>query len=207
MVWIVQTMRKDANPYIETFSGRNFEIYPQGEDKDALNQIHITDIAHALSMVCRYTGHAKRFMSVAEHSVLVSHLSPRENALEALLHDASEAYVADISSPFKPYLTNYRDIEKIIMSRIGKKFLLSEDFYQWTQVKMADLAALKVEAEVLVPSGGADWLFPENDTDFQNAVNKFLAMKQKGKIDIYCQSPLEAKNSFLERYLELTEEE
>lgn len=193
-----------TNPYIETFSGRKFEVYPSGEDKDGLDQIHITDIAHAQSMVCRYTGHAKRFYSVAEHSVIVSKICEKVAAKEALFHDASEAYIADISSPFKPYLTNYRDIEKLIMDRVAKKFELRSDSVIWEYVKWADLAALYCEAQVLVPSGGKDWGWTDNEY-FQNAVNRFHSLERRNILTITCMSPLEAKNAFLERYLELTQ--
>ena len=71
--------------YIETVSGRKFYfLNPNPEDID------IEDIAHALSMQCRFTGHTKWFYSVAEHAIWVSYLVPVHLALEGLLHDASE---------------------------------------------------------------------------------------------------------------------
>ena len=66
----------------------------------------IEEIAHALAQINRFTGHAKRPYSVAEHSLLVATIAASEGAtpvqqLAALLHDAHEAYVGDLASPAK----------------------------------------------------------------------------------------------------------
>ena len=94
--------------WIQTFTGKRFyPLDPRPED------INITDIAHALSNQCRFAGHVNQFYSTAQHSVLVSRLLPREFALWGLLHDASEAYLMDIPSPFKylPEMSTYRTFE------------------------------------------------------------------------------------------------
>jgi hypothetical protein len=50
------------NGRIITFTGGSFyPLEPRAED------INPIDIAHALSNQCRYTGHVRRFYSVAEH--------------------------------------------------------------------------------------------------------------------------------------------
>jgi uncharacterized protein len=92
-------------------------------------EIDIRDIAHALSRICRYTGHGKHFYSVGQHSCYVSIYCPSEYKLWGLLHDASEAYIADIASPIKncPELAGYRAVEKRIMTTICKKFNLPTD--------------------------------------------------------------------------------
>ena len=74
-------------PWIQTYSGKKFWLDPPMWD-----QIDIIDIAHALSMTCRYGGHSKFFYSVAQHCCLMSRLVPKRLALAALLHDAVEAY-------------------------------------------------------------------------------------------------------------------
>src|SRR6266403_91014 len=74
-------------------------------------EICLEDIARGLSKICRFTGQIDPFYSVAEHSVEVMHLVPQELKLAALLHDASEAYLSDLSRPFKLGLTEYRQVE------------------------------------------------------------------------------------------------
>ncbi|PZP57434.1 MAG: phosphohydrolase [Delftia acidovorans] len=82
----------------QLYSGKRFySLAPRPED------ICIIDIAHALSMKCRYGGHCKQFYSVAQHSVLVARHASQEDCLRALLHDAHEAYspFGDITKPDK----------------------------------------------------------------------------------------------------------
>lgn len=95
--------------WMQTFTGRRF--YPlaaQPEDVD------IVDIAHHLSMVCRYGGATKFHYSVAQHSILMAQVAPQEHKLRALLHDAPEAYVGDMIRPIKKdrELSPFRDIER-----------------------------------------------------------------------------------------------
>src|SRR5687767_12883862 len=84
----------DAPPapkrFIQTYSGRTVEPY----DPDPA-AICVLDIAHHLSMLCRFTGAVRQFYSIAQHSVLVSALCDPEDALAGLLHDAEEYVFAD----------------------------------------------------------------------------------------------------------------
>lgn len=137
-------------PWIETVSGTKFEFQdPKPE------MINIEDIAHALSMQCRFTGHTKWFYSVAEHAIWVSYLVPVHLALEGLLHDASEAYIADVASPVKQFLSNYKEMEEKIMAAISKKYGVGHPLS--AEVKHADLVMLSTEAYDLLPSEGHTW--------------------------------------------------
>ena len=143
--------------WIETYTGRKIRpLNPRVED------IHLEDIAHALSQICRFTGHTKHFWSVAQHSLLVHNLIVEQypNAsvdirLQALLHDASEAYLCDIASPIKQHMPQYKEDEKRMEAVIADRFNLS---HPWDRrVKQADVVSLCIEARELMPSKGADW--------------------------------------------------
>ena len=108
-----------------TFSGVTFDyLHPIVDD------IVWTDIAHALSLTCRFSGHTKSFYSVAQHSLNVikkleiqeQHASNYKLLAYALLHDASEAYMCDIPRNLKALIYNsYCPIEKDIMNCILTK--------------------------------------------------------------------------------------
>lgn len=128
--------------WMQTFTGRRF--WPLDPRPD---EIVIEDIAHALSRQCRYNGHCLRFYSVAEHCVhLARHVSP-EHALWALLHDASEAYLADVPRPVKPFLTGYKDAEAKVMAAVCTAFGLSPDMP--AEVDAADYRIIGDERENL----------------------------------------------------------
>lgn len=107
---------------IQLYSGKFIELTAP-EPKD----IEILDIAHALSNLCRFTGHCTTFYSVAQHSTLVSHYidptysNPRLN-LAGLLHDASEAYLGDMASPLKNLMPSYKQMEWAFQAVISQCF-------------------------------------------------------------------------------------
>jgi len=109
--------------YIVTYKGERFT--PLQPD---INQIHIEDIAHSLSLMCRANGHIDYFFSVAQHSINCALEAKARKytarvQLACLLHDASEAYISDITRPVKYYLTQYKEIEKHLQDVIYTKYL------------------------------------------------------------------------------------
>lgn len=82
------------------------------------------DIARGLSHLCRFAGQLPRFYSVAQHSLLVAQLVNKEHRRLALLHDASEAYMGDLSRNLKhhPLLEGYRLLESRLQSTIYVAF-------------------------------------------------------------------------------------
>lgn len=147
----------EKDVFIRTHSGRNFHLY--GDDPE---EIDIEDIARALAHVNRFTGHTEFPYSVAQHSLLVleicrHYLTAKRGALfHALMHDASEAYLADIASPFKPELSNYRELEGRVTKRINTKYGVRSKWHP--EVKWCDWVAVFAEALVLQPNGGPqDW--------------------------------------------------
>lgn len=175
----------DANsPWIQTYSGRRFN--PTNPNLDA---IVIQDIAHALSMQCRFSGHCQQFYSVAQHSVLVSHICNQEDAMWGLMHDASEAYLVDVPRPLKQsgQFNAYIEFENRMQKAICQRFGLPEK--EPPSVKRADTIMLATEARDLMSPLHPDWKQPVSPLPF--------------KIESW--SPQQAKDNFLKRFDELTQ--
>ena len=114
-------------------------------------QIDIWDIALALSRLCRFNGQTRVAYSVAQHSVLVSDIVPGDFTLEALLHDASEAYLQDLAAPLKSMLPDYRAMEMSISAMINARFGVRKSGRMSYCVWRADLTALATEMRDLMP--------------------------------------------------------
>lgn len=131
-----------------TYTGRRFyPLDPRPEEVD------FRDIAHALSLICRYGGHARRFYSVAEHSTnMCSHFlrqgKPRQ-AGGALLHDTPEFVVGDIVRPLKPSLDGFPAIEGAVADAIFERAGLDLTPAEWDEVKAADNRIIADEARAL----------------------------------------------------------
>ena len=128
---------------ITTFTGKLIDLVdPQPND------ICIEDIAHHLSLVNRFAGSTIYPYSVAAHSVYVSMLVPLRCAKQALMHDAQEAYIGDVTSPLKKALPDYQRIEAVFSDVIADKFGL--DRIMDPEVKIADRIAYATERELLL---------------------------------------------------------
>lgn len=133
---------------IRTYTGLYMNVFDPTPE-----MICIEDIAHSLAFQCRFGGHLPEFYSVAQHSVYVCDIveaNPGEDSvrLQALLHDASEAYLLDIPSPIKHKLDDYRKIEQRLMVAIADKFGFPYPLHQ--SVKDADKDLLRIEWDVLM---------------------------------------------------------
>jgi hypothetical protein len=165
-----QPTSRPADQWIRTYTGAKF--WPL--DASPV-EVHIEDIAHSLSLVCRFTGHTHSHYSVADHSLRVSRLAEamvlkqvrgrgrietaREVALWGLLHDASEAYLCDLPSPLKHtshFGKLYRGYERDLMAVIADRFAL--DGPEPPTVKEADGILLNTEFRDLmhVASAGSE---------------------------------------------------
>lgn len=179
--WFIEEDR-----HIRTYSGQKF--YLAGAEDDP-SGICLPDICHALSHIGRFTGHTSRSYSVAEHSLLVYETVKKgtdnpEILLQALLHDSSEAYLADISSPFKGALANYKELETRVWMRIANKYGLLTEMHP--MVKNADWIALFAEAIELQPNSEVDtWVHYDR---YGAAARKQLA--EEGIPDLH---PVEAR--------------
>lgn len=172
-----------SRQWVQTYTGHAFYY-----DRVDENVYSIADIAHALSNQCRFSGHTGTFYSVAEHSVLCSYLVPVEYALEALLHDASEAYLVDLPKPLKYLLPDYCAIEDQVMRAIANVFTIQYPFHE--EIKRADIAMLYAERDVLMSVPPQAWA--NEDTVPASVV-------------LQCWNPVQAATKFLERYTYLME--
>lgn len=165
---------------MQTRTGQQFwPLDPRPEE------IHLEDIAHALSMLCRYGGHVRAFYSVAEHSVLVSENAAPELALAGLLHDASEAYLADIIRPVKRNLPGYAEIENRLMRAVCQRFGISEELL--LAIKPIDDRIIEDERRALMGEPAGTW-----------------GDREPLGVTLLCLPPGQAKFLFLSRFEELT---
>ena len=146
--------------WIITRSGLKFDL-----TNPTAAMVDPTDIAHSLSMQCRFNGHTSSFYSVAQHCYLVADLVPAEHQLAALLHDATEAYVGDLVRPLKEGMRDYAHnigvacvydaTEERVWHAICQRFDLDPILPDC--VKHADLVALATEKRDLMPSHPEPW--------------------------------------------------
>lgn len=170
--------------WLQTYTGRIFwPLDPRPEE------VSIEDIAHALSLQCRFGGHPRTFYSVGEHSVRVSNEVPPSAALWGLLHDASEAYLVDLPSPIKHcdgFGKIYRQVEKHLQAIICQRFGISRT--EPESVRGVDLRMLITEQRDLLSQPPKPWAI--NVPPFQRQVVPV--------------SSAAAERMFLARYCELT---
>lgn len=166
--------------FMRTRSGKNVDpLDLKPED------ICIEDIAHALSNLCRFGGHCEVFYSVAEHSIRVADIVPPAYKLQALLHDATEAYLGDMIRPLKYRMPMYIDAERAVWQAIAKRFSIQPILH--SSVKEADEVMLHTEGIHLM-GDVSDW----------NIKAKPLALKHD--LAKTALSPKHAKQLFIETF-------
>lgn len=102
---------------MRTFTGKSVNVFnPKPEMFD------IIDIAHGLSKEQRFGNQLAMNYCVAQHSIICCEMAPIENKLTALMHDAAETYLRDLAKPIKLKLSEYSEIENIIMECLSDKF-------------------------------------------------------------------------------------
>ena len=156
-----------SGDWIETFTGKKmFPLDPRPEEVD------IVDIAHHLSLICRYNGASKHLYTVGQHSLhcasVAGWYSPRMQLL-CLLHDASEAYISDVSKPVKPYLAGYKDIERKLMDVIWYALGINPPSYpESLEIKLVDKAVMVAEAKKLMHfDGWGEWVRDAVEVEIQ----------------------------------------
>ncbi|MEK0337335.1 MAG: hypothetical protein QQN41_07870 [Nitrosopumilus sp.] len=172
----------------QTYSGKLLDL-----NNPKIEDINIRDIAHSLSMICRFNGCVDKFYSVAEHSVKAYLLVKQENKLEALLHDAVEAYIGDVTRPLKSLLPEYRAIELKWSKVISQKFGIP--------IKKS-LEIKRIDGILQVTEFLKMMIRPDNLDSIPTPVSFEDADMT---IEISNWTPLEAEQYFLECYREISE--
>ena len=176
--------------WIRTYTGKKF--YPTNPMEE---HVDIKDIAHALSLLCRFTGHCKKFYSIAQHSIHVAELCPPKYRLYGLLHDASEAYMHDLATPIKERLPEYKVMENYLLAKILRSFGLDPQVPRL--VKSADLSMLCYEANSLLPLGLKGFNLPKG-------LPEQLGLNKHKIVPWY---PEKAEKEFLKKFREYSNEE
>jgi len=166
-----------------TYTGKNVSLSTL-EVKD----ICLQDIAHSLSLQCRYNGHCRLFYSVAEHSVRAANKA-KEFGVDpryVFLHDAAEAYCGDIIRDIKPAVFD-DNVESKIRNVIFCYFGLTTSYWDtyFHVIKQIDNMMLSTEVRDLMPKKAAG-TFPSYDVfkgiiipwNYRRAKDEFL-MKAK----------------------------
>lgn len=104
-------------PTILLRSGRYFDFTaPESSEFD------IYDIAHALANLCCHTGQCREFYSFAQRSVMVSHLVPKEMALQGLMHHAAKAFVGNVDPEVEPLLPSHQFLTARVQAAVSRRF-------------------------------------------------------------------------------------
>lgn len=180
------------NLFVELSDGGRW--YPGRKD----NKVSIEVLAHSLSSLSRFTGHARWLhgypYTVAEHSVKVSLIVP---TLTALLHDAQEAITNDLSKPIKVFIGgSYKDLETETEKRMAALFGLDQPHN--SAVKHADILMVLIESFDLLPSKGKDWGYFQEYRE--EAMELYVT---RPELRPACWPPTLAYKTFMDRYDEL----
>jgi hypothetical protein len=162
----------------------------------------IRDIAHSLSLCCRFNGHINRFYSVASHSLIVSKLMEDlklGDPLEGLLHDATEAYLSDVPAPFKQRLPDWKEIDARLERCARLWFNLPTE--KSDGLKKADWLALFMEAYVMLPGSGLDIQDPF--TLREEALTLLPSYVYHYYREALLDEPSDVRHEFLTRYEQL----
>ena len=196
----------DRGPWMQTFTGEAF--YPFDP---RYQEVNIIDIASALSKQCRFAGHCKNFYSVAQHSVhvckLVEGFCKKLNMsdydisfymLNALLHDAAEAYCLDFPHPIKIGLLEYTDIYKKLEHNIQNTIITAlfdnidkpkylNITHMENMIHYCDNIALATEKRDNMGKSPMPWIeLPDPDSEF-----------------LICYNHVTAYNMFIEKFNDL----
>jgi len=144
-----------------TASGKAFDFVNPTPD-----MIDAQTIIDHLTFTCRWGGNVETFYSVAQHSIIVADAIKRPDwRIYGLLHDAAEAYIGDLPTPFKGWLAfagaDIHGLERRILNCVWESFELPKpDKDIATAVDIADARALATEYRDIVKGRSVLWSPP-----------------------------------------------
>ncbi len=174
--------------FITTIGGKRFDpVSPEAEDID------IDDIAHSLSLICRANGHFREFFSVARHSINCAKEAKARGfgariQLLCLLHDATEAYMGDMTRPLKRQLPYYCECEQRLHGQILHALgIPAENQSESAVVREIDDCMLYHEFRIFngdllsdrVPALHAETDIGRSEAEFSQTKAEFLEMYQR----------------------------
>lgn len=150
-----------TSDWMQTHSGRR--VYPLELEPD---MICLADIAASLAKQCRFSGHCRQFYSVAEHSIRMTQVFPQNAPLQrwALMHDAAEAYLSDVTRPIKrrvhvvvrDAVRTFSDVEHEILDMIATRYGLQQPMPK-AEIEYGDMVMLATERRDLLHSTEDSW--------------------------------------------------
>ncbi len=171
---------------IGLLSGGMFDYHNPGK-----SSISIEDIARPLANNCRFAGHLPRHYSIAQHAVNVSRLVPAGFEFTGLMHDTSEAFTNDITTPLKQVIPGFKDLETSIETEMSRQFRFQ--FPLPDCVKLADLQMLLLEKEEIKRDFN-HWAVLDGVT---------VTPEERARVCLDPLTPDQAYHLFMERFYEL----
>lgn len=163
--------------WTQTYTGKAFDFMSLHDAP-----VCIEDVAHSLSLLCRYNGHCTTFYSVAEHAYMCALLAGRLGfdtitRFAALHHDDAEAFSGDIIRPLEDYFRiafeGFDQFQSQIEFRCREVFGIPHDRDLAARVKLCDMAIFFVEYENLVHlPPPKPWKLPNLEPYVLNAANE-----------------------------------
>lgn len=178
---------------IRVRSGKYIDLVDPKED-----QFDFSDIAGALSKICRFSGQTSEFYSVAEHCCHCAFQAIQDGLSQevcacTLLHDCSEAFMGDVVRPLKVLLPYYKELELRMERVIGNKFGLDFEKHA-VAIKEIDNAMLIAEKNRLASNEDEDHMIGQVSGD---TITWFGEREVRSlRPDIKCWTPPEAEVIF-----------
>jgi hypothetical protein len=106
--------------WIKTASGLKFHIF-----HPSIKEVSLYDVAHSLSLLCRFNGHTPFLYTVGAHSIIGSYVCEPIFAKDFLMHDSTESFIGDMATPLKREMSEFKKVENNIYKTIAEKFKVS----------------------------------------------------------------------------------